>query len=204
MVLPEWRRQLRRAGYQVQTQQIELKPTTDLSSLEIPAAFIYVVDSHGPNWATEGLATAIRLHYPAARMIVVGQDFNEVNSFPLFYLGVRGLVRYAAIQKQLGRALQFVARGGFWAPRDLVAGFVDSLLSSGRARLTARESRKLSQREREVLQCLLKNLSNKEISSQLHISESTVKFHVSNILAKYGVQRRADLILRSFQESSAA
>jgi len=32
----------------------------------------------------------------------------------------------------------------------------------------------------------------------LNISERTAKFHVSNILAKFGVQRRADLIVMSF------
>jgi DNA-binding CsgD family transcriptional regulator len=41
----------------------------------------------------------------------------------------------------------------------------------------------------------MQNLSNKEIGSKLHMSERTAKFHVSNLLAKYGVQRRADLIL---------
>jgi DNA-binding CsgD family transcriptional regulator len=49
---------------------------------------------------------------------------------------------------------------------------------------------------------VLENLSNKEIAGQLNISERTAKFHVSNILAKFGVQRRADLIVMSFTGSS--
>jgi LuxR family maltose regulon positive regulatory protein len=57
----------------------------------------------------------------------------------------------------------------------------------------------LSQREQEVLASLLLSLSNKEIGDKLNISERTVKFHVSNLLAKFSVQRRADLILQSFQ-----
>ncbi len=57
----------------------------------------------------------------------------------------------------------------------------------------------LSRREKEVADLLLENLSNKEIASRLHVSERTAKFHVSNLLAKYGVQRRADLILLFFQ-----
>lgn len=43
--------------------------------------------------------------------------------------------------------------------------------------------------------------ANKEIASQLNISERTVKFHVSNFLAKHGVRRRADLIVMRFQEA---
>ena len=61
----------------------------------------------------------------------------------------------------------------------------------------------ISRREREVLDLLLENLSNKEIASKLFISERTVKFHVSNLLSKFGVQRRADLIVRWMQRTSA-
>src|SRR4029077_5382932 len=61
----------------------------------------------------------------------------------------------------------------------------------------------LSRREQEVLDSLLENLSNKEIASKLNIAERTVKFHVSNLLNKFGVRRRADLILLTFQRRMA-
>ena len=63
--------------------------------------------------------------------------------------------------------------------------------------------RALSRREQEVLDSLLENLSNKEIASKLNIAERTVKFHVSNLLSKFGVRRRADLILLTFQRRMA-
>ena len=55
-------------------------------------------------------------------------------------------------------------------------------------------------REREVLDALLENLANKEIADRLNISERTVKFHVSSLLEKFSVRRRADLILLCLQE----
>ena len=55
-----------------------------------------------------------------------------------------------------------------------------------------------------MLDALLQNQSNKEIATLLNISERTVKFHVSNLLAKFAVQRRADLILLSLQRSPAS
>ncbi len=58
-------------------------------------------------------------------------------------------------------------------------------------------------REREVLDLLLDNLSNKEIASKLFVCEPTVKFHVSNLLSKFGVQRRADLIVLWMQRTGA-
>jgi DNA-binding NarL/FixJ family response regulator len=77
---------------------------------------------------------------------------------------------------------------------------VDSILSSTHGRrLRVDSPSELSRREQEVLSSLLENLANKEVAERLHISERTVKFHVSNLLAKFGVRRRADLILLCYQ-----
>ena len=48
------------------------------------------------------------------------------------------------------------------------------------------------------------NLSNSKIGSKLNVTERTVKFHVSNLLNKFGVRRRADLILLCYQKQKAA
>ncbi|MBQ9679129.1 MAG: hypothetical protein IJV48_00390 [Ruminococcus sp.] len=52
----------------------------------------------------------------------------------------------------------------------------------------------LSAREREVLRLLLENKTNKEISEVICVSESTVKFHIHNLLSKTGCKNRTDLI----------
>ncbi len=77
----------------------------------------------------------------------------------------------------------------------LLSRFVESALKGARRPRPLTGTRNLSRREGEVMELLMQNLSNKEIASQLHISARTAKFHVSNLLAKHGVRRRADLIL---------
>ena len=52
----------------------------------------------------------------------------------------------------------------------------------------------LSRRQTEVLEGLNEGLANKEIANKLNISERTVKFHVSNLFAKFKVDSRIQLM----------
>ena len=166
----------------------------------MPDAAAYIVDSSGSNYAAEALVAGIRTGAHTARVVVVVKEIDESSCFPLLIHGVRGLVRYADVPHQLARAAQLVATGGFWIPRALLASFVESVLTQGSVQLLRSNENRLNRREKEVFQALRKNLTNKEIAANLHISVSTVKFHVSNILSKFGVQRRSDLLLLVFQE----
>lgn len=53
----------------------------------------------------------------------------------------------------------------------------------------------LSDREMEVLECVVQGLSNKEIASLLGISHQTVKNHVTSILRKFGVEDRTQAVV---------
>lgn len=199
LVLEEFERVLSRPGFRFQARRLQSMLAPELRHLPVPHAPIYVVDAHAPRPGTEALVAGILDRFSTARLIVVAEKFSEGNSFPLLRLGVKGLLTYSEARRQLPQALQAVAAGGFWVPRSLLSRFVDSMLSGTRSRRWVGGSVGLSRREREVFDALLQNLSNKEIASKLNISERTVKFHVTNLLAKFGVQRRADLILLSFQ-----
>jgi len=111
---------------------------------------------------------------------------------------VKGILTYEEAREQLIRALPLVANGGFWC-RALCSPVSSILFLRISRAAEVRFCRNLSRREQEVLDSLLENLSNKEIASKLNIAERTVKFHVSNLLNKFGVRRRADLILLTFQ-----
>jgi DNA-binding NarL/FixJ family response regulator len=55
-------------------------------------------------------------------------------------------------------------------------------------------SRMLTRREREVLVLLTEGLDNRTIATKLFIAEATVKFHLHNIMDKFGVHKRAALV----------
>jgi DNA-binding NarL/FixJ family response regulator len=199
LVLGEFERILEKAPFKIMTQQLDSMLAPDLRNLEPPKANVYVIDAHAAKPATGALLTNIMERFPESRLIVVGEQLNDSNSFSLLRLGVKGLLTYMEARDQLIRALPLVANGGFWVPRQLLSGFVDSILTGQGRRLKTDTVTNLSRREQEVLDSLLENLSNKEIASKLNIAERTVKFHVSNLLNKFGVRRRADLILLTFQ-----
>ena len=65
------------------------------------------------------------------------------------------------------------------------------LLDAGHS---VKTSVKLTRREEEVLDGVLRSLANKEIASELNLSERTVKFHVSSLLSKFKVRSRMELM----------
>jgi DNA-binding NarL/FixJ family response regulator len=168
----------------------------------IPSAGVYVIDVQGNFRLTEGLVAKVMEEFPGARLLLVGGDFSEEMAFPLLRLGVKGLLEHQQLADQLARALQSIAAGGYWVPRNLLSRFVDSVLAKTSRSANMSSRARLSRREKEVVSGLLDNLSNKEIAKTLNISERTVKFHVSNLLQKFGVRRRADLIVLAYQEQS--
>lgn len=68
------------------------------------------------------------------------------------------------------------------------------LLSQGRSASSATQ---LSPRQQQILQSVICNRENKEIASRLNITVRTVKFHISTLLSKFGVDNRAELARRA-------
>ena len=198
LVQAEFERLLKPRGFKFQARRLETTLVPGLEPLSLPRAQVYVIDAHAPRQAMEVLVAGIHDRYPSARQLVVAEKFSEVSAFSLLRLGAKGLLTYSEARHQLPEALESVAAGGFWVPRPLLSRFVDSILNMVGSH-KVKGPADLSRREREVLDPLLENRSNKEIASKLNISERTVKFHVSSLLSKFGVRRRSDLILLCFQ-----
>jgi DNA-binding NarL/FixJ family response regulator len=73
-----------------------------------------------------------------------------------------------------------------------LAGKVEALLQAGPSVVS---SIKLTRRQEEVLSGVMGSLANKEIANSLNLSERTVKFHLSSLLAKFCVRGRTELAL---------
>jgi DNA-binding CsgD family transcriptional regulator len=90
------------------------------------------------------------------------------------------------------------------AEDDILEGLgekANKLLEAGKS---VHSKIKLTRREEEVLSGLMKSLANKEIAANLNLSERTVKFHVSSLLAKFRVRGRMELVREASRQTVGA
>jgi DNA-binding NarL/FixJ family response regulator len=140
------------------------------------------------------VAARCRAHSPGSKFLALLPPGNNsgAEKIRLFSWGIDAFVElHKTWQAELPQAIHSILKGQLWVPPEVLLSFVkqakallDSQLLHGHF-LTAREG--------EVLQLLMRRLTNKEISGLLAISERTVKFHVSNILSKLQLDDRRRL-----------
>lgn len=171
----------------------------ELDIKRLPPAAVFVVDANRANLGIEALIERIHALHPRSRLIVIKETLKDERVFPYLRLGVRGVVRYADAENELANAVKVVSTGDFWISREQLVRFIDWMLTAPISRGTLNDPGTLRRRERQVLSSILSGLTNKEIASDLNISERTVKFYVSRLLQKLGAQRRTDLIARHYQ-----
>jgi DNA-binding NarL/FixJ family response regulator len=112
--------------------------------------------------------------------------------------GVRGLLSSNDSANDLLRAIHVVHDGGIWAKRRWLIAYVQRATGRGPrqcvsiATTTTLDAR-LSKREREVFHYAATGAGNKELATQLAISEATVKVHMTRIFQKLGLNGRAEL-----------
>jgi DNA-binding NarL/FixJ family response regulator len=108
--------------------------------------------------------------------------------------GARGILAKSARAEDLVKAVGVVSEGGVWAPRHVLAGWMEHLATaSGAVRAGEPSLERLSEREREVFQHAATGLSNRELAKRLAISQATVKAHLTSIFQKLGLRGRAEL-----------
>ena len=202
MVLDKFRRLIEKSGYQISSKLLLSMLPPYLSALEVPHASVYVIDGLATRQSIDPLLGNILSKDENAGLLVIGDKFTEADIYSMLRLGVKGILSYEEAHEQLSGALSLVAAGGFWPTRAVLSHVTYTFLgSTQKHRHRVNRSAQLSTREQEVLILLLDALRNKELADRLHITERTVKFHVSNILFKFGVARRSELILLNQRSS---
>jgi DNA-binding NarL/FixJ family response regulator len=134
-----------------------------------------------------------------ARVVVLTTYDVDEYVFAALRAGASGFMLKDVPPSELVEAIRIVARGdALLAPsvtRRLLARFADVVPDATAAPADLEE---LTQREVEVLRFVALALSNAEIARRLHLTEATVKTHVSSVLRKLGLRDRVQAVVFAY------
>jgi two-component system, NarL family, response regulator LiaR len=126
----------------------------------------------------------IRADLPDVRVIVLTSFAGEDKVFPALRAGAAGYLLKDVKPAELADTIRAVARGESRLAPDIQKKLVTGIAGPGA------DVEALTVREEDVLRCLARGRSNKEIAADLFIAEKTVKTHISSILAKLRLEDR--------------
>ena len=155
---------------------------------------LFILDACSLNMDLGPLAGRCRAAAPGSKFLALlpPGDEHHQEKIRLFAWGIDGFVElHKSWQKEISQAIRGILKGQLWMPPEVLLAFVKQAKALLDAQLL--HGHFLTAREGEILQLLMRRLTNKEISRALDISERTVKFHVSNILAKLQLEDRRGL-----------
>ncbi|MFJ4057579.1 MadR family response regulator transcription factor [Streptomyces albogriseolus] len=138
---------------------------------------------------TEGLDLCARLtqRHPDLAVLVLTTFLDDSLVVEAIQHGARGYVVKDVDTTELLRSIRAVARNESAFDSHAAAAMVRSMRVQP-------QRPKFTERELNVLQMLAHGLSNREIGGELYISETTVKFHVRNIMRKMDASSRAEVV----------
>jgi len=163
--------------------------------LDLPSANIYAVDSGVRASDPAGAVADVISAKPTSRVLVLVEEFNSETAFPLLSMGVRGLLVRSEAISQLSNAIEAIMAGGFWVPRTLLSGFIESVIGSVRRTKLALGRAELDESESRLMDALLDQADDVVLARELDLSLEELKEQIALLLRKFGVRRRADLML---------
>lgn len=120
-------------------------------------------------------------------------EFDGIDD--LLLEGARGIIGPASRPDDYAKAIRAVCNGEFWVGRKILARLLEKLLgTTAVAQTSLRVYESLTEREMDIIRCVAKGLTNKEIGKEIGISDKTVKAHLSNIYQKLNIHRRINLL----------
>jgi len=142
----------------------------------------------------------IRAENSEAKFLVLTTYDTDEYIFDAIEAGAKGYLLKDASREDLFQAISAVHRGESLVQPGVASRVLDRLAQLTRQAGQAAEPQLLSDRELEVLQLMASGAANKQIASDLTISESTVKTHVTNIFQKLDVNHRTEAVTKAMSK----
>ena len=149
---------------------------------------IALIDLRLPRLTGVEVIERIRMETPHARFIVLTTYDGDEDIYRALQVGARAYLLKGMTSEELIAAIRAVHAGKSHIPPAIAQRLAERM---GTEELTPREF--------DVLEQIVRGLSNKDIATELEISEATVKTHINNLLSKLGVTDRTQAATAALQ-----
>lgn len=152
---------------------------------------ILMLDMEMPGKDGIEIINEISNSYLKVKTIVFTAYNTDDRIFAAFEAGAKGYLLKGSPKEEIFKAIRNVYEGGSSLHPDVTNKLVNRFNN---------KFEKLTCRELDVMKSLSRGLTNKEIATELYISERTVKFHISSILNKFGADTRTEALSIAIQK----
>jgi DNA-binding NarL/FixJ family response regulator len=173
------------------------RQAADLIAAEHPD--VAVLDINMPELDGIAATREITANHPARVLVLTTYDLDEY-VFDALQAGASGFLLKDTPPEQLVAGIRAVAAGEALLAPTVTRRLIEEFSRTGparRARPAALDE--LTPRELEVLRLLARGLSNAEIAAELVLGDTTVKTHVTHVLAKLGLRDRVQAVVLAYE-----
>jgi DNA-binding NarL/FixJ family response regulator len=188
---------LRRQGFEVFPSGVEVASVLELA--EHSRAEVAVMSCSGSQTALADMTPLRTLHltYPRIPKVFLIEADDRDLIVQAFRFGARGIFCLADSSFQLFcECIERVHNGEVWASTQQLNYLLDSFCQVAGLRVVSACGEKLlTSREEQVVALVADGLSNRDVASELGLSEHTVKKYLFRIFEKLGISNRVELVL---------
>lgn len=152
---------------------------------------VLLLDLHMPKKNGFEIIRELNARAPETKVVLLTGSITEEEVMESLRLGVRGILLKEMAPRLLLECIRKVSSGAQWLEKASIGRVVEKMLK--REEATQEVGTILTRREHEILQLIVRNLTNEEIAKRLFIAPGTVKIHVHSVYKKLGVSGRAEL-----------
>ena len=156
---------------------------------------ILLLDVNLPGMSGIDVCKQVTTHYSDTKVIAISMFNEESFVSEILNNGAKGYVLKNTGREELLKAIDTVLSGKSYFSDDVTETIMKGLMNQRKAsKETKKEIPKISRREKEVLELIVKEHTTQEIANKLFISLKTVESHRSNLLAKMNARNTAGLV----------
>jgi DNA-binding NarL/FixJ family response regulator len=175
-------------GEQAAAMALDLQPDVVLMDVRMPG----VNGVEATRMIRDGAA-------PQARVLMLTTFDLDEYVYAALRAGADGFLLKDTLAADLLTAIRVVAAGDAVVAPSATRRLIERYVPAGTARPVVADPGVLSERAREVLTLIARGLSNAEIADRLHLSEGTVKTHVSRLLTKLHLRDRVQAVVYAYE-----